>query len=101
MGSSDALLWRFDSPLVYLFGGIFMILGLIMMALMILVCSQRKRRLNDGTGDIESGGDDDQKPATAAYNGGDCADFRPKVVVIMAGNDVPTYLATPSDMNVS
>ncbi|MFS7947869.1 putative protein glutamine dumper [Helianthus anomalus] len=97
MGSSEASLWSFDSPMIYLFGGIFVILGLITASLIILVCSQRKRRLGgDGGRDIERG--DDEKVATVAYNGGDCADVRPKLVVIMAGDEVPTYLATPSDV---
>ncbi|KAM0032138.1 putative protein glutamine dumper [Helianthus debilis subsp. tardiflorus] len=95
MGSSEASLWRFDSPLIYLFGGISFILALITVALIILACSQRKRRLAGGD-DIESG-DHAQKPATAACNGCDGADYGPKIVVIMAGDDVPTYLATPAD----
>ncbi|KAK9054059.1 hypothetical protein SSX86_025135 [Deinandra increscens subsp. villosa] len=100
MGSSEATsFWRFDSPLIYLFGGMFLILGLITAALIILVCSQRKQRLMslDGGEDIERGDGGDQKAATAAHNGGDCADIRPKIAVIMAGDEVPTYLATPSD----
>ncbi|KAF5791872.1 putative protein glutamine dumper [Helianthus annuus] len=99
MGSSEASLWRFDSPLIYLFGGISFILALITVALIILACSQRKRRLA-ASGDIETG-DDAHKPATAAYNGCDGADYGPKIVVIMAGDDVPTYLATPADTHVS
>ncbi|XP_076885713.1 protein GLUTAMINE DUMPER 2-like [Bidens hawaiensis] len=98
MGSSEASLWNFNSPLIYLFGGIFAILALITSALIILVCCQRKRRFDgDGNEDIERG-DGDQKTVTAAYNGGDCADSRPKLVVIMAGDEVPTYLATPSNV---
>ncbi|KAL8199378.1 hypothetical protein R6Q57_012946 [Mikania cordata] len=98
MGPSESSFWRFDSPLIYLFGGIFVILGLITAALIILVCTHRKRRsgVNDGD-DIESG-DGGHKVATVGYHGGDCEDVRPKVVVIMAGDEVPTYLATPSDV---
>nr|XP_043618397.1 protein GLUTAMINE DUMPER 2-like [Erigeron canadensis] len=96
MGSSSgASLWRFDSPLIYLFGGISVILALITVALIILACSQRKRR----TEDIESGVvDDSQKVTTNVYNGGDGIDSSPKLAVIMAGDEVPTYLATPSDI---
>ncbi|KAK1432964.1 hypothetical protein QVD17_09867 [Tagetes erecta] len=96
MGStSEASIWRFDSPLIYLFGGISVILALITVALIILACAQRKRR---SAGDIETGDDDAQKPATVTYNGCDGEDNTPKVVVIMAGDEVPTYLATPSDV---
>ncbi|KAI3784962.1 hypothetical protein L1987_44070 [Smallanthus sonchifolius] len=98
MGSSQASLWRFDSPLIYLFGGISVVLALIMVALIILACSQRKRRLaGDGAGDIEIGGDA-QKAAAATYNGCDGVDAGPTIVVILAGDEVPTYLATPSDV---
>ncbi|KAI3726200.1 hypothetical protein L1987_65997 [Smallanthus sonchifolius] len=94
--SSQASLWRFDSPLIYLFGGISVVLALIIVALIILACSQRQRRLaGDGAGDIERG-DDAQKAATATYNGCDGVDPSPKIVVIMAGDEVPRYLATPA-----
>ncbi|KAK9067142.1 hypothetical protein SSX86_014467 [Deinandra increscens subsp. villosa] len=98
MGSSGASLWRFDSPLIYLFGGISLILALITVALVILACSQRKRRLAAvGGGDIETG-DDTQKPVMTNFNRCDGAGGGPKIVVIMAGDEVPTYLATPSDV---
>nr|GEW15249.1 protein glutamine dumper 2-like [Tanacetum cinerariifolium] len=94
MGSSQVSVWRFDSPLIYLFGGISVILALITVALVILACSQRRSRENGG--DIESGGDN-EKSIKAVHNGGDAADVSPKMVVIMAGDEVPTYLATPSE----
>ena len=96
MGLSEQSFWRFDSPLVYLFGGIAVILALIIVALIILACSQRRWRLAaNGSGDIENGGDD-QKVAKAVYYGGEGADATPKIVVIMAGDELPTYLATPA-----
>ncbi|GJT66008.1 glutamine dumper 2-like protein [Tanacetum coccineum] len=98
MGSSQVSVWRFDSPLIYLFGGISVILALITVALVILACSQRRRRLaGENGGDIESGGDN-EKSIKAVHNGGDAADVSPKMVVIMAGDEVPTYLATPSEV---
>ncbi|KAI3760883.1 hypothetical protein L1987_51284 [Smallanthus sonchifolius] len=98
MGSFGASLWQFDSPLIYLFGGIFVILGLITTALMILVCSQRKHRFgDDGSEDIERG-DDEHKAVTVVCHSGDCVDVSPKLVVIMAGDEVPTYLATPCEV---
>ncbi|KVH92609.1 protein GLUTAMINE DUMPER 2-like [Cynara cardunculus var. scolymus] len=101
MGSSESSsFWRFDSPLIYLFGGITLILSLIVVALIILACSQRRRRSGDGGvgGDMESGGES-QKTVRAVYNGGDGTDNTPKVVVIMAGDELPTYLATPADVS--
>ncbi|KAI3669916.1 hypothetical protein L6452_41396 [Arctium lappa] len=96
MGSSHTpSFWRFDSPLIYLFAGITLILSLIVVALIILACSQRKRRPAEAGGDVESGGEP-RKTVTAVYNGGDGTDNTPKVVVIMAGDELPTYLATPA-----
>ena len=92
--------WRFDSPLIYLFGGISVLLALITVALVILACSQRRRRLaGENGGDIESGGDN-EKSIKAVCNGGDGDDVSPKMVVIMAGDEVPTYLATPTEIVV-
>ncbi|KAI3768440.1 hypothetical protein L2E82_19115 [Cichorium intybus] len=101
MGSSQQSFWRFDSPLIYLFGGIALILALIVVALVILACTQRRRRLaTNGGGDIENGGDA-QKVAKLEYNSGDGKDATPKIVVIMAGDELPTYLATPADVAVA
>ncbi|GJY44864.1 glutamine dumper 2-like protein [Tanacetum coccineum] len=72
----------------------------VKLALVILACSQRRRRLaGENGGDIESGGDN-EKSIKAVHNGGDAADVSPKMVVIMAGDEVPTYLATPSEVAV-
>ncbi|CAA6672213.1 unnamed protein product [Spirodela intermedia] len=72
-----------NSPVRYLFGGMAVILGLIAFALLFLACSYWKLSADhDGgdnsDGDVESG------------------DGRPRrIVVIMAGNDKPIFLATP------
>ncbi|PWA50500.1 hypothetical protein CTI12_AA470160 [Artemisia annua] len=101
MGSSQVSVWRFDSPLIYLFGGISVILSLITVALLILACSQRRRRIaGENGGDIENGGDNNEKSIKAVCNGGDADDVSPKMVVIMAGDEVPTYLATPTEIVV-
>ncbi|KAL7610539.1 hypothetical protein Lser_V15G12878 [Lactuca serriola] len=89
--STSSSFWRFDSPLVYLFGGIAAMLALIVVALVILACSQRHRRpaaISDQ--DVESG---------KAVMFHDEAYSSPKIVVIMAGDEIPTYLATPAGVN--
>ncbi|KAJ9683009.1 hypothetical protein PVL29_018839 [Vitis rotundifolia] len=68
--SSSSEIWRWNSPFPYLFGGLALILGLIVVALIILSCSHKKRT---------SSPDHDKD----------------KVIVIMAGDENPTYLATP------
>ena len=94
MGSSkSSSFWRFDSPLIYLFGGITLILLLIVVALVILACSQRRRRSAAGS-DVENS-NESQKTANTVFNGSDETDKTPKVVVIMPGDQLPTYLATP------
>lgn len=81
--------WK--SPIPYLFGSLAMMLLLITVALVLLVFAYRK------TANLRRGGnddDDDQKPATMKSI--EAVHLEPKVVVIMAGDDRPTYLATPS-----
>ncbi|KAI3713107.1 hypothetical protein L1987_71678 [Smallanthus sonchifolius] len=91
MSSSSSSLsssfWRFDSPLIYLFGGIAAMLALIVVALVILACSQRNRRSATAGLDIETG------KATKLREE---SHVSPKFVVIMAGDNVPTYLAAPA-----
>lgn len=86
------------SPVPYLFGGLAAMLGLIAFALLILACSYWKLSgyldgsENNGSGDqrdLESGnakGDETQKPQPI---------WEDKIVVIMAGQAKPTFLATP------
>ncbi|KAL7605846.1 hypothetical protein Lser_V15G20410 [Lactuca serriola] len=87
--------WTFDSPLIYIFGGITLLLVLIMVALLIVIYTDRNRRLAAG-GDrnLEGGGGS----LKTVYEAGDEADVSPKIVVIMAGDELPTYLATPTDV---
>ncbi|XP_027332311.1 protein GLUTAMINE DUMPER 3 [Abrus precatorius] len=83
------------SPVPYLFGGLAAMLGLIAFALLILACSYWKLSgYLDGNGeserDLEAGegkNEQDQKPQTA---------YEEKILVIMAGQEKPTFLATPS-----
>ncbi|XP_030535776.1 protein GLUTAMINE DUMPER 2 [Rhodamnia argentea] len=87
------------SPVPYLFGGLAAMLGLIAFALLILACSYWKLsgylegNGDRGDGDIEAGEakndeDDAMKKKKEAA-------FEEKILVIMAGQVKPTFLATP------
>lgn len=83
------------SPVPYLFGGLAAMLGLIAFALLILACSYWKlSRSLQTTGerdrDREAGGDYKSKPV-----------LEDKFLVIMAGQQNPTYLATPMSTRTS
>ena len=82
--SSSNEIWRWNSPFPYLFGGLALILGLIGVALIILSCSHKKRTPSPDH-------DKDKPPKTICTE----PDTVPRVVVIMAGDENPTYLATP------
>ncbi|KAF8400386.1 hypothetical protein HHK36_013684 [Tetracentron sinense] len=87
------------SPVPYLFGGLAAMLGLIAFALLILACSYWKlsgsmENGEEGERDLENGG-----------NGGETVRvppvFEEKIVVIMAGDQKPTFLATPMSSRAS
>ncbi|KAF7838073.1 protein GLUTAMINE DUMPER 3 [Senna tora] len=86
------------SPVPYLFGGLAAMLGLIAFALLILACSYWKLSgylEGDGEGerDIEAGqakNDETQKSASPQP-------YQEKFLVIMAGQENPTFLATPAN----
>ncbi|GAB4832476.1 hypothetical protein Ancab_006498 [Ancistrocladus abbreviatus] len=84
--SIEALYWRRDSPIPYLFGGLALVLGLIVTALLILSCSHR-RHCSSSTHVIQ------EMPVNPANT--DLGGTKAGVVVVMAGDDKPTYLATP------
>lgn len=88
------------SPVPYLFGGLAAMLGLIAFALLILACSywrlssdDTQQQNNNEGGDLESG---EKGDGMSKING--VPVFEEKIVVIMAGNDKPTFLATPALM---
>ncbi|WOL19718.1 protein GLUTAMINE DUMPER 2 [Canna indica] len=83
------------SPVPYLFGGLAAMLGLISFALFILACSYWKLSgyLEGGSSDGDGGVELYVKPVEAAAAAAAC--YEEKVVVIMAGDEKPTYLATP------
>ncbi|PKA49440.1 Protein glutamine dumper 3 [Apostasia shenzhenica] len=84
------------SPVPYLFGGLAAMLGLIAFALLILACSYwRLSGLLDGGDGEETGkeGGAGEEPPSPAYKEG--------IVVIMAGDEKPTFLATPISSRAS
>lgn len=84
-------LWK--SPVPYLYGGVAIMIVLIAGALVILVCSHRKPASSRSSG--REGG---EMPALMPTNNEVTVqqlDAEPKIVVIMAGDDKPTYIAKP------
>ncbi|CAJ1972381.1 unnamed protein product [Sphenostylis stenocarpa] len=91
------------SPIPYLFGGLAIIMALISMALFILACSYWRltrqtqqmdlenitHNNNNNNNIIKEGDDDPQKKEQPLV-------YEEKVLVIMAGDHKPTFLATPS-----
>ncbi|CAI9272606.1 unnamed protein product [Lactuca saligna] len=90
--------WRLDTPLVYLFCGIGAMLALILVALIMLACSKwRTQSTATGAGeDIEGGDEHPQKVARYVCNDGDESKVSPEIVVVMAGDQLPSYLAAPA-----
>ncbi|KAE8682539.1 Protein GLUTAMINE DUMPER 1 [Hibiscus syriacus] len=84
------------SPVPYLFGGLAAMLGLIAFALLILACSYWRlsgRLDNHGEGgdaerDVESGENEAESTKPVKV-------YEEKILVIMAGEEKPTFLATP------
>ena len=82
------------SPIPYLFGGLAAMLGLIAFALLMLACSywrlsnQSQSQGGDNIRDLEKEGEDPQKKEPFKA-------YEEKVLVIMAGEEKPTFLATP------
>ncbi|CAK7335187.1 unnamed protein product [Dovyalis caffra] len=81
-----------NSPIPYLFASLALMLGLIAMSLIILACSYRKSS-SDSSSDPEA-----QEKSVKQVDEMK-AEMEPKIVVIMAGDDNPTYLANPVSCN--
>ncbi|KZV49915.1 protein GLUTAMINE DUMPER 3 [Dorcoceras hygrometricum] len=88
------------SPVPYLFGGLAAMLGLIAFALLILACSYWKL-----SGHLENQGENDRDLEAGEGGGGAAETARPvleeKYLVIMAGQEKPTFLATPMSSRAS
>ncbi|XVE78624.1 hypothetical protein DITRI_Ditri13aG0161200 [Diplodiscus trichospermus] len=75
-----------SSPLPYLFGSLAFVLILVAVALVILACFYRKRSPNSSSNGVQL----KQEMAMNTVH-----DSEPKIVVIMAGDNKPTFLAKP------
>ncbi|KAL6984979.1 hypothetical protein U1Q18_018360 [Sarracenia purpurea var. burkii] len=90
-----------QSPVPYLFGGLVAMLGLIAFALLILACSFWKLSgyLDAAAGDNNSAERDDVELGEPNSHGKIAKlpppIFEEKILVIMAGQEKPTFLATP------
>ncbi|CAN6201052.1 unnamed protein product [Urochloa humidicola] len=80
-GGSGPSPWRTPTP--YLFLGFGFMMGLIAVALLVLICTRRR----------PSSGDDLEASSARALQP---LDREPKLVVIMAGDDLPSFLAIAS-----
>ncbi|KAK9105375.1 hypothetical protein Scep_022219 [Stephania cephalantha] len=76
--------WRWKSPVPYLFIGLAVMLGLITLALLVLACLPRSS--SSSSDEVE------KKRRQVVLPRGE---MEPKIVVIMPGEDMPTYLARP------
>ncbi|XP_022941033.1 protein GLUTAMINE DUMPER 5-like [Cucurbita moschata] len=91
---------QWHSPLPYLFGGLAAMLSLIAFALVILACSYwNLSRQDRDSGDLESGGGNDAKIDSETSL--EKVNNDEKVLVIMAGHQNPTFIATPVCVKVS
>ncbi|XP_020173620.1 uncharacterized protein [Aegilops tauschii subsp. strangulata] len=91
-----------QSPVPYLFGGLAAMLGLIALALLILACSYWKLSgYLDGDRDGQAAGDADEEKGSASGAARPAMDFQEHVVVIMAGDERPTFLAKPVTSRVA
>ncbi|WOK95218.1 hypothetical protein Cni_G03925 [Canna indica] len=78
--------WR--SPLPYLFGGLAAMVGLIAVALIVLACTRHKSA-EGGESSTAAPPCAMEKPMLLPL------DREPRIVVIMAGDDFPTFFAKP------
>ncbi|KAJ6936365.1 protein GLUTAMINE DUMPER 4-like [Populus alba x Populus x berolinensis] len=90
-GSAHGGFWHWNSPVAYVFVGLAFMLGLITVSLIILACSSGKSFSNSSTS--EAGDEKSAKQVEIQV------EFEPSIVVIMAGDDSPTYLAHPVSCN--
>ncbi|GLJ53432.1 hypothetical protein SUGI_1139490 [Cryptomeria japonica] len=81
-------LWR--SPVPYLMGGLGVMIALILFALLLLLCSHYNHNSREHESENNEMGKENMEV--------DGCDEMERVVVIMAGNDNPTFIAKPSSI---
>jgi len=89
--SAELHIWR--SPLPYLFIGLSVMMGLLAIALIVLACSHRKSSGSSSNSTLQTGNPVVLTPL----------EREPEVMVavIMAGDDMPSFLAKPFDVTSS
>ncbi|XP_026460612.1 protein GLUTAMINE DUMPER 2-like isoform X2 [Papaver somniferum] len=88
------------SPIPYLFGGLAAMLCLIALSLLILACSHKKLS-SSVDNDRERSRDDGDEKSTEEETIRIPVVYENQIVVIMAGDVKPSYLATPIYLNTS
>ncbi|KAL1563213.1 protein GLUTAMINE DUMPER 5-like [Salvia divinorum] len=83
--AADAGFQRWNSPIPYLFGGLALVMGVVALALLVLACSYK-----NSSSEEEPSSEKSVKAAPPLQ-----PDVEPRIVVIMAGETNPTYLAKP------
>ncbi|CAL5206256.1 unnamed protein product [Lathyrus oleraceus] len=83
-------LWH--TPIPYLFGGLAVIMSLIALALLALTCSYCSNNSPDDD-DLDNKESDPQTKEPIKV-------YEEKILVIMAGNEKPTFLATPTLLSI-
>ena len=78
-------LLQWNSPLPYVFGVLAILFGIIAVALLFLACSHQR-----SSPEFPNGKEEKYKETIQAS-----ASMEPKIVVIMAGDDHPRYIANP------
>lgn len=78
--------WK--SPLPYLFGGLGLVLGLIIVALIMLACDSYRRKQHRYSSSSVS----NEENMNYSINN---TTHQPRILVIMPGDEKPSYLATP------
>ncbi|KAL1210413.1 Protein GLUTAMINE DUMPER 1 [Cardamine amara subsp. amara] len=83
------------SPVPYLFGGLAAMLGLIAFSLLILACSYW-RLSSSGEEDSQNGGGANEEKESRSGDKAANGAYEEKFLVIMAGENLPRFLATPA-----
>ncbi|KAM3286360.1 hypothetical protein P3S67_025159 [Capsicum chacoense] len=88
--------WRWNSTVPYLFGGLAFIFLLISVALVILACAHCRKKSRNSLPISREENNGTMIPTNVHNQIEVIVTMKPKIVVIMAGDDKPSYLATPS-----
>ncbi|KAL3747919.1 hypothetical protein ACJRO7_016697 [Eucalyptus globulus] len=83
------------SPVPYLFGGLAAMLGLVGFALLILACSYRRLSGSSSSAQVDEENGDEARTVDGEGYSEAVKGYGEKIVVIMAGDEKPTFLATP------